>query len=493
MTSPVSKLGGLALNTVGEAIAFAAGVAVAPTLAPISTAIAQDAWSVAPIKAPEAEILAEGVAQGQVDPEKAHEWARAHGYSKEAFDALIDIANVGPAIGLAFSARRRNLLSESELRTALKRTGLEDQWYDAISALQHERLDMGAIATAIHRGIMRGEGLIVTSPPESAGRVPFPPQSDLDPVDEAAAHGIDRERLRVLVGNTGLPPGLMEMLRLLNMGKVTEDDVKRAVAESNLRNEYMDVALYLRRQLLTPHEYEEAALRGVITQEQAHAGAALHGMEHEDAKILFELLGRPLNVHQITTGLARGGTYGGSYDSVPQPFQDAIRRSNIRPEYAHLAYANRYTLPGAFVVRALAQGGDLTHEETHQLLLEEGWPPDLAATVSLRWTEGKKSPTDKHVTSAETGLFTVLRKAYVNDEATESEAGPILTDLGVPPADHARIFALWNHERNVTRLSLTPSQIKKAYRETKFTREEAIARLEHLGMTVADANTLLDE
>ena len=67
---------------------------------------------------------------------------------------MVAIANVGPPLGLAYEAWRRGQLSDAEFQTALRRTGLEPAWFPALEALKNDRLDLGAIATAVHRGIM---------------------------------------------------------------------------------------------------------------------------------------------------------------------------------------------------------------------------------------------------------------------------------------------------------------------------------------------------
>ena len=492
--SPVApSLGSIAAQSGSEALAFGLGFALGRALEPAGTAIRQTAWKDAAIKAPDAAIVAAGVAEGKVDPGTASEWAREQGYNDAAFTAMIDVARTGPALGYAFQAWRRGELSDDEFTAALQRAGIETEWYAAMRALKADRLDLGAIATAVHRGILAGQGLIVTEPPAGEGRIPRVPPSELSATDEAAAHGIDQERLRILVGNTGLPLALGEMLRLLNLGEVTENDVRVAVAESNIRNEYMDAALLLRRRLLTPHEYEEAALRGIISTDAADAGAALSGMEAADARLLFEILGRPLAVHQITTGLARGGEYGGTYDDVPEPYRDAIRRSNIRPEYARLAYSNRYTIPSYFVLRALMQAGALTQSEGAQYFRDLGWPPALADSAAAIFATTTGAHADPHVAKAEAQLWGALHTAYVDGDADDAQAGDTLTRLGVAADAQPEVLALWQAERGLVRARLTPTQIRKAYGDNIYTLDEATQRLERLGYTPDDAHTLLTE
>jgi hypothetical protein len=483
-----------------EAAGIALGATAVPALLPAAQFIVNEAWKLHPDRPPDAYILAQGVAQGQVDPDSAREWAHEQGISDGAFAALVNTANVGPALGEAYRAWRRGELTPDQFVTATKRLGIEDQWVPALMALKQEPLDPAQIATAVHRNIMRDSSLIVREPPTTAGKVPQVPESSLDPANEATWSGIDHERLRVLVGITGLPPGLVQMLQLLNRDEVTEDDVRRSVAQSNLRNEYMDVVLALRRHLLTPHEYEEAALRGIMGRDAADAGAALSGMEKQDAQLLFEIMGRPLSVHQITTGLARGGTFGGTYADIPEPFRDAVRRSNIRPEYAKLAYANRYTIPSYFVLRALMQSGALTEAEGADYFQQLGWPPTLADAAAAAFAGGTTSTTDPLIRSARTALVTALRRAFVLGDEDEAAARALLAAESVSAATIDTLIATWTRERSITRKELTPTQLKKALGEgitnpatgAPFTVDEVIAELVVRGYSSNDARVFIE-
>ena len=440
-----------------QAVGVAFGATAIPALLPAVQYLENEAWSLHPDKPPDAVLLAQGVAQGQVDPDSAKQWAREQGFGDAAWTALVDVANVGPALGYAYEARRRKRLTDAELETAFKRQGIEERWFAALLDLKDARLDLGALATAVHRGIMEDAGLLVQPVPGGSGVIPRIPESPIDTVAEFAAHGIDPERARVLVADTGLPLALGEMLRLLNMGEVTETDVQVSVAESNVRNEYMDAALKLRRHLLTAHEQAEAELRGVKTRAEAQAGAAMTGLEPADYATLFQILGRPLNVHDITKGLAHGVTLGGTYDDIPEPYRDAVRRSAIRPEYAKMAYANRYTYPSAFVLRGLTQAGDIAEAEARDILTFEGWEPTLAATVAAKWAATGTGTTgatkiDPWVSKAHSHLWTAVQKGYIGGSVDQGNAGTSFDVIGIDQAVRPAIFAAWDEQRRIEAL-----------------------------------------
>src|SRR5690348_11025714 len=153
-------------------LAFALGNGARPAIEPFAQSITNTAWLTHAVRPPDAAILAQGVAQGQVDPGDAAGWAKQQGFDSGQFNAMISTANVGPALGYAYTAWRRGELTDAEFQTALRRTGLEPQWFAAMEALKADRLDLGAISTAVHRGIMDDAGLLVTPVPTGSGNTP---------------------------------------------------------------------------------------------------------------------------------------------------------------------------------------------------------------------------------------------------------------------------------------------------------------------------------
>ena len=130
-----------------------------------------------------------------------------------------------------------------------------------------------------------------------------------------------------------------------------------------------------------------------------------------------------------------------------------------------------------------------------------GWEPTLAASVSASWSGGTTTGGDKHVTKAETSLFTTLHKTYVAEETTQADVTPGFTALGIPAASQTAVLALWNEERVLIRKQLSPAQIKKAVKEAvpnpatgaPWSTADGLAGLLARGYSQADATTLLEE
>jgi hypothetical protein len=487
------NLGGIAVNAGGEALAFGLGFALGRALEPAGIELAQEAWTIAPIRAVDAGTAAEIVAEAVKDQGWGATEAAQHGTDSDRFTAMVDAVLNAPGVPELLTLYRRGEIGTTELEHGFRKARLETQWDGPLEALKDNLLDPSVVATAIQRGIIPDPGILPVGPPTGSGKVPAFPVAHIDAIKEAAGSGIDADRLAALVGIVGLPPAPGELLQLVNRGEIDVQDYYRGIAEGNTRNEWRDVLLTLKRRLLTPHEYEEGALRGIITNAEADAGAALSGMEAADAHFLFEIMGRPLAVHQITTGLERGGAFGGTYDDIPEPYRDAVRRSNIRPEYAKLAYANRYTIPSYFILRAILNDGGMTPSDFAQFGKDLGWPPDLAEKAAAALSGGGKAASDPHVTKAANQLWATLHKSYVNGEADAAATSAALDAIGVAPGAHAQVLALWDEEAKLARKPLTEAQIKKAVRDSQFTEAQGLERLQEIGMSAADAQVFLNE
>src|SRR5262249_41894862 len=143
-------------------------------------------------------------------------------------------------------------------------------------------------------------------------------------------------------------------------------------------------------------------------------------------------------------------------------YKEAIQRSDIRPEFADIVYHDRYTYPSAFVLRSLAQAGDLGGQQAvEQVLLEIGWKPSFATQVSTAWTTSSGGA-DSHVAKAQTQLWTTTHRSYVAEEIDDATATAALTAAQVSAAAIPQILALWKQERNLVRKQLSPTQIRKA-------------------------------
>lgn len=470
------------------------GAAASAALQPALEIPRQEAWKRNRNRVLNPELLARLVAQGGVSLDAARGEAARDGYASDKLDALVYLAQTVPPVAEALTLWRRGLLSDALWRHVLVRVGFDERYVAGLTELKEsEPLSPQDLAYAVVRGLVPDENILPVPPPTQGGKVPRFAVTPLSPTAEAARSGMNAERFRVLVGRSGLSMAPVMAAQAFFRGVIERVDYDIAIAEGDLRNEWRDAILGASRAILSPHEYAELELRGWINQAQRDAGAARHGMEPAEAQLLFDMTGRPIPVHQVTTGEARGGEFNGDHGHIPAPFLRSLEESNVRPEWYSLAYANRYSYPSAFVLRTLVQTHELTEAEGKQTLLDIGWNPTLATKVAARWAGGTAAAGDPHVTKAEMQLWATLHRSYLDEETDEAQARVLLGVLGVAAGSEPKVLGLWNHERDLRRRTLTEAQIKKAWKDTKFNRATAIARLEALGLSAADAATLLDE
>jgi hypothetical protein len=488
----------------GSAPAIIAGVAVGSAagagLEPAVEVDRQLAWQKITAAVRDPGLLARLVAAGGVELDAGRLEATRSGLSRDKFDALVWLEQSVPGTAELLELWRRGKIDEGLVDLGLTKARLDPRYWSAVKELENARIYPPTIALAVQRGILENvqdpngtDRLLTVTPDLTKVTIDTPGMVPLDVLKEAAAQGYDFDRLAVDARLAGLPPAPGELMQLLNRKAINRDDFVLGIAEGDTRNEWASVLEELRYRVLSGIEASELVIRNWLTPDEGAAIAELDGWTPERFDLLVKLRGRPLAVHQVVTGLARGGKYPGDYANVPQPFRAAIAESNIRPEYAELAYANRFTYSVPFWWRALATADAFGTIDPLQLLLDLGNPPDFAKAVVAHYVTAAGKAGDPHVTKAENQLWTTLHKAYVDERIDDVAAGEALTAIGVAETAQPAVLELWQAERAVVRKSLTPAQIKKAVAAGEWTQEQALERLAELGYSAADAKTYMGE
>jgi hypothetical protein len=431
-------------STVGEAAAFAAGLAIGPILAPLLRALENETWSEYPDMPLDAQTVAQGVAEGKIEATTGAAEALQTGFGPSAFALLVDLVKTGPGVAQGINLIRRGQLTAADFVTVLQRAGLEDQWvtaYQKLSTTQLEPWETPLSPADLALGLIRGNLQNFDAPDGPAfpaggstagGLVPHDPVSTIDVKSEAAASGLDAERMAVLARNVGLPPGVIEGLQMLNRGIINEADFYLLIAQSDARLSWGPFLLKLKDAILSPHDYIQNRLRGWDTDVQnMYDGGALHGFSDTQMDVLYQIQGRPLSWHQVWIGLQRGGSYDGDISGIDPAFLKALEESDIRPEWYNLAWAQRYTLPGYFVLKALVPS-PVSVAECTQILTESGWPPDLAAQTAQSFDTTASATTKPKALSD-----TTIRSAYKHETITEADALARLEANGYSAADAA--------------------------------------------------------
>lgn len=501
MSNLLGELGGIAAETAGETVAFAAGRAGSETLSPIAEAVAQKAWSVAPIRALDAVLAAAIVAERIKDAKWGAAEAILTGTSVDRFGYLLDAAYAPVSFGELLVMRRRDTITEDLFNLGLDKLAYKDEFRAALAELLNQRLAPAQIALGIVRSVIKDPGLLAVTLDTADSNIARYPTAAFDALAEAAAAGIDEDRLRTLVGEIGLPMSAQQAASAFFREILTKGAFYQAILEGDTRPEWADAILDQARQIPTAHDYIESHLRTWIDQPAMYAGTAKHGMSEADTDLIFNVTGRPLAPHQITKGLARGGSYNGPTDAIPETYLKAIAESNVRPEYYELDFlANEYTWPSYFVLKPLTAAGTLTVEETTAIFEWSGWEPTLAAKAAASFvggTSSAKQPTEaqlatqyeagqidrqtyvddlkargysdvnaekvasatdaKPLLSARTAILTKLRNGVVAGGITSEQATAELAKTTIAPATIPQLVAAWQHEHDIEHLPAAPA------------------------------------
>jgi hypothetical protein len=517
--NPIELIGGLAI---GEGVGMAIGDVVEPQLRVLR--YGQSA-KFAHVPLP-GELAARLLAQSRPHPNvNLGDDAKGMGFDADRFAAMVEAARVYPSVPEALMLWRRRLASAAQVYGWTTYQGFSDSITKQLvgnstepgtnesgrTGLFWDRLDPAVVATAIQRSIIPDAGIL----PKFSYPSPYDPAKNgvltvasfatpaIATLDEARDGGIDHDRLLAMTALVGLPLSLEQAASAHFRGLIDKPTFARAVAEGNTRVEWGPVALEQAREILTANQYAELQLRGFLTEKERRIQTQQHGMRQDDSDLLFDLLGRSVNVHQIVTGEARGGQYKAAgftlaqqEAGIPPAFRAALQRGNLRPEYYSLAYANRYTYPSFFAIRALLQGGVFTADQGYQILLEMGWKPTLARLVADHYGTGTGAvAVDPLVKSAHTRALTLLRNAYVARRVDDAFAIDRLNALGIAATVQTPLLDAWRIMQTIPGAGLTRAQVKKAFKSlpAEWPRDRALTELEDLGMEPAEAQTYLDE
>lgn len=493
MSAFFDELGGLTGGVGSEALAFAVGFAAGRALEPAGVTIAQDAWNAAPVRRLDPGAAAQSVAEGFMSKNGGAAEASYHGYDSSRFEALYNVALTAPGLGELLTMLRRGTINSGNFTHGLRKSKLEPMWDDALAELATNYIGLGDIAAAIVRGAVPAPSWVPVAPPTSTTNVQRYPVVNIDPVALAKKLGFDEDMLRIMVARSGLSlaPGLAA--QAFFRGIIADNDFHLAVAEGDLRTEWADALLAVSRQILTAGQYAELQLRGFLSADQRRTLTAQHGMAASDSDLLYNLLGRSINVHQILIGQRRGGTYNGDTSHIPAEYLAALERGNLRPEYYNLGYAGRETYPSYFVTRALAQAGVISSERAKELFEGLGWPLDVADAAAAFYAVPTAKAADTHVTKAATQLWTATHKSYIAQESGDSDAAERFDLLGIPADSQQAILKLWDSERSLIRKQLSPVEVRKAIGQPGKDVAWATAQLLDRGYNQEDATTFLNE
>lgn len=484
----MSELAGM---LTGGVAGVAIGEAAAAALEPVFEPIAQDAWKSKPTKVLELGQLAGLVAQALNSVEDVLDDAERNGYDRDQLLSAIQLGLRAPGppdaekLYLRAKADPAGSITLAQLHHAYGKAGIEYQYWEALTAAAETTLLSPAeLALGIVRSTIKDPGLLVVTLDVKGSNVPQYPTAALDALDEAAAAGINAERLRALVGSIGLPMSTQQAASAYFRNIITLGAYNQSILEGDVRPEWAPFILEQSREILTAHDYVEARLRNWLTSDaEMYAGTALHGMSEPDTDLLFKITGRPIPVHQVTKGQAYLDDQPGGAVTILPDEQLSLEQSNVRPPWYQLAVAaNRYTWPGYFVLKALTPG-TITVAECASILRWSGWEPTLALQTAQSFAAG--TTTAKKITAAQ------VVAPYDAGQVDRNTTLASLQTIGYSADDAETYLASVDARPVVAARTSALAKVRSLFVAGKLTVAQATAALEGLGVPESAQGGLL--
>lgn len=467
----------------GRITGFVAGGAVAgagaAAVEPVMEGLRQDAWTSNQVRTLDPQTVGELLAQRLIAESAAREQLARAGMGSDKDSYLKEVSEVAPDMGTVLELVRRKYIQRPDFDIAFNKSGLREEFRDALWKLQANPLSPADLANAVQQGFIPGADLL---PGNTGGSPPYSipvDVVDIDTLGEFADAGFDESHAKVMAELVGLPPGVIELLQMLNRGIITEESYFVGIREGHTKTKWSDALLELRKAILSPAEAAALRIRGWITETEAADIGALSGMSADNMEKLYLATGRPPGPGQLQTAFNRGLIDRTTFDK-------GIVESDIRPEWSDTLFALKARYPTVFALRQLASSGALTAAETEDILKLEGYPDDLAAKIATAFAAGKTA-TQKNLALGT--IETLYESRYID----ANQATSLLTKLGYGQAEITLILELGDARRVKRFLDAAVGRIHTKYVDHILPRDKAILELQALNISAEAVQDLMAE
>lgn len=315
------------------------------------------------------------------------------------------------------------------------------------------------------------------SPAEAALAVIRGHLSEHDAEVQSEMNGLGADNFRVMVANTGEPPGLAALQEALRRGYIDVERFTQGLLQSRVRNEWLDVMLKLRYSPVSPGEVLAGLVQGHLTLPDAMSRIDQAGINPDNIGWLYETHGRPPGVVELGQLVNRG--------EMPEDlWEQAVRESDIKNKYIpFLKLLHRRLMPERTVVSAIRQSV-LTPAEGVKKLQQLGFDAADSATLASEATAAKKA-IQKDLTQAQ------VVKLYTERLMPKPKAEELITGLGYDASEVAFILALADHDRHMRMQTSAINRVHALYVRYHKTKAETSAALDAIGVDSSGRDDLL--
>lgn len=493
--SSVFSGGGFLRRFFGSAVSNAAGYgvggAILPTLEPLTQDIANEAWSLHTVKPMPANAAAQAVLRGYLEADAGAREASFTGFDAGRFETMRRLNGNVPALETMLDLRRRGVIDDAGLERGIRQDGYLPEWREVLKA----RINVLPSVTDMIRFAVRE----VFNPGQRDALdldAEYPPA-----FGEAAKRiGIDGPLSRDYWAAHWELPSYTQATEMLFRGEISEAQFNGLLKALDYAPTWRGPLQAIARRIPTITDMIRFAVREVYNpQLRAQLGidaeypeaftakAAMHGMNEADARDYWAAHWRLPSAQQGYRMLWRG--------EITQADLDALLKALDYPVKWRQPLSNIARLvPGRIDLKRMLRHEILTRAEVKAGYERLGYTPaDAESLTRIAEAEMTSSETaSPWANRARSRLFTVTHNEYVDESIDSTRAKALLAQVGAGPNEAVTILQLWDAERSVNRLELTPAQIKRVYKKDLYTRDVALAELAERGMSADDAAVYLD-
>lgn len=404
--------------------------------------------------------------------------------------ALATNPHLIPDPGTVAQMAARGLDADRDAVQTIAENGIDSGWADALIKLNEQYPDTGSMLDLVRRGKLGRDNFIEWS---YRNAIPGPVaemllnliETPLSPADAAlallrgnighdeavqaaAAYGVSEADFNVLLGNTGEPLGLEELLEARRRGFIDDARLTRGILQSRTRNEWIDVAKAIAFSPMSTADAVEASVQNHMTQDQARQIASQNGLEPGMFDYLYQTAGAPLSRTEMTELFNRGKV---TREQVVQ----ALRESRLKDKYTDLAFELHTRLITARELGQAVQFGSITMADAVKKAMEQGYSQE-DATILVSASINSKLQTQRM------GVVRAVEAAYENNAITQEQAMAIAGQMGFEPAEAQFIFQAAEFRRNEKLIATGMSAIRSKFIAHHIDRVQASSLLDQLGI-----------
>lgn len=455
-----------------------------------------------------------------------------------------------PDPGTLAELAARGLAQQNDVVQAIAQQGIDSGWGNAIIELNKQYPDASTMIELMRRGKLAPDTFMewslrngvpgpVADLMTALVNVPLSPADaalallrgnigQAEAVKAAADWGITEDDFNVMVGNTGEPLGLEQLLEAHRRGFIDDTRLVKGIIQSRVRNEWVDVAEKLAYAPMTIADAVNAVVQNQLSQAEGNTVASQNGLEAGWFDILVNTAGSPLSRTEMEQLYNRGLV---TKDQVEQ----AMRESRLKNKYNELAFDLHTRLIEARELGDAVVYGSITHAQAVQKAMEQGFAQDDAEIIV-------SSAVNRKLETQRMGVVRAVETMYENNAVSQEVATDIVTKMGfeaseaqfifqaaefrrqeklitagmsairskfiahhidkntasalldameIPHQQRDTVLQIWQIEHDANVRTLTPAQIVKGVEGGAITQQDGMNRLTGMGFNATDAALLL--